>query len=51
MTFVEVLENTEAYSLVEQIEELIGESEQILLRIRAELVLELMNKYGYEYVI
>ena len=51
MTFIEILNNAEARSLVEQIEELIGETEKELVRIREACIEELEAKYGYRYEI
>lgn len=49
MTFTEILDIKEAHELVDQIEELLGETEPTLVRIRTNLVNELKTKYGYEY--
>lgn len=51
MAFTEILSNPEARQLVELIEELIGETEQELMRIRNEYINELKAKFGYEYII
>lgn len=51
MTFTEIINNPEAYKLVELIEELIGETEPELVRIRNEYINDLKNKYNYEYTI
>lgn len=51
MTFIEILNNPEAYQLVELIEELIGETERELVRIREDYIDELKTKYGYDYTI
>ena len=51
MTFIEVLNNEEAHNLVDQIEELLGEDEKVLVRIRTDLINELKEKFGYEYEI
>lgn len=37
--------------LVEQIEELIGEDEPVLVRIRTNLIQELKRLTGYEYIL
>lgn len=49
MTFIQILDVPELRSLVEQIEELAGETETELLRIRTELITELKLKTGYSY--
>lgn len=49
MDFITVLSNPEARELVDMIEELHGETEQELVRIRSEYIKELKTKYGYEY--
>lgn len=46
-----VLDNEETRLLVEQIEELIGEEEAELVRIRTSLIQKLKEKTGYEYKI
>ena len=51
MEFIEVLNNPEARALVDMIEELNGETEQELVRIRNEYIKELKTKYGYEYIV
>ena len=51
MTFIEVLNNPEARELVELIEELIGETEAELVRIRNEYINLLAEKFGYTYKI
>lgn len=51
MTFIEVLNNEEAHNLVDQIEELLGEDEKVLVRIGTDLINELKEKFGYEYEI
>lgn len=51
MTFIEVLENPQSYAILEQIEELIHETEPALVRIRENLIDELKVKFGYEYKI
>lgn len=51
MNFCEVLNNTEARELVELIEELIGETEPALVRIRNEYIKQLAEKFGYSYEI
>ena len=49
MTFIQILEVPELRSLAEQIEELAGETEGELVRIRTELIAELKLKTGYSY--
>ena len=49
MDFIEVLNNPKAHELVDQIEELLEETEPELVRIRTNLVNELKTKYGYKY--
>lgn len=51
MSFVEVLNVPEARELVDQIEELIGEDELVLVRIRTNLIQELKRLTGYEYIL
>jgi len=51
MTFIDVLNNPEAHELVDQIEELLDEEEQELVRIRTKLINELKDRFGYEYII
>lgn len=51
MSFIEVLNIPEARELVDQIEELIGEEEPALVRIRTNLIKELKNLTGYEYIL
>lgn len=51
MTITEILNIPEARALVEQIEELIGEEEASLVRIREELIEDLRTKYGYDYAL
>lgn len=46
-----VLDNEETRLLVELIEELIGEEEAELVRIRTKLIQKLKDKTGYEYKI
>lgn len=47
MSFVEVLNISEARELVDQIEELIGEEDATLVRIRTNLINELKCLTGY----
>lgn len=49
MTLIEILDVPELRSLVDQIEELAGETEAELVRIRTELITELKLKTGYSY--
>ena len=49
MTFIQILDVPELRSLVEQIEELAGETEAERVRIRMELIAELKSKTGYSY--
>lgn len=49
MKLVEVLENPQSYEILEQIEELIEETEPTLVRIRENLIKELKIKFGYDY--
>ena len=51
MEFIEVLSNPEARELVDRIEELHGETEPELVRIRNEYIKELKTKYGYKYIV
>lgn len=51
MSFIEVLNNPQARALVDQIEELIGEDEAALVRIRTNLINELKSLTGYEYIL
>jgi hypothetical protein len=51
MTFTELLNDPEARELVDLIEELIGETEAELVRIRSEYISRLAAKYGYLYEI
>lgn len=51
MSFIEVLSIPEARELVDQIEELIGEEETTLVRIRTNLIQELKRLNGYEYIL
>lgn len=51
MSFIEVLNIPEARELVDQIEELIGEDETELVRIRTNLIQELKRMTGYEYIL
>lgn len=51
MTFTEILNIPEARELVELIEELIGENETELVRIRNEYISRLAKDYGYIYEI
>ena len=50
ISFIEVLNILEARDLVDQIEELIGEEEAELVRIRTNLIKELKCLTGYEYI-
>lgn len=49
MTLIEILDVPELRSLVDQIEELAGETEAELVRIRTEPITELKLKTGYSY--
>lgn len=49
MTFIHILDVAEMRSLVEQIEELAGETEAELVRIRTEMIAELKLKTGHSY--
>lgn len=49
MTFTELLNIPEAHELVDLIEELIGETEAELVRIRNEYIDRLYKEYGYFY--
>ena len=49
MAFSELLDNPEARALIDEIEELEGEKEPCLVRIRNERIAELAEKYGYCY--
>ena len=49
MTLIEILDVPELRSLVDQIEELAGETESELVRIRTELITELKLTTGYSY--
>lgn len=51
MSFIEVLNIPEARELVDQIEELIGEDEPVLVRIRTNLIQELKRLTDYEYIL
>ena len=51
MTFIEVMSNERGRDLVEQIEELIGEEEAVLVRIREGPLKQLKDEFGYEYVL
>ncbi len=51
MSFIEVLNIPEARELVDQIEELIGEDEPVLVAIRNRLIIQLKKETGYTYVI
>lgn len=51
MSFIEVLSIPEARELVDQIEELIGEEEATLVRIRTNLIQTLKRLTGYEYIL
>lgn len=51
MSFVEVLNVPDARKLVDQIEELIGEDEPVLVCIRTNLIQELKRLTGYEYIL
>ena len=51
MTFIEVLNHPKARKLVDLIEELLGETEAELVRIRTHYIAELKANYGYEYEI
>lgn len=51
MSFIEVLNIPEARELVDQIEELIGEEDSTLVRIRTNLINELKCLTGYEYIL
>lgn len=51
MSFIDVLNNPQARELVDQIEELIGKEEPTLVRIRTNLIHELKNLTGYEYIL
>ena len=51
MTFIEVLNNPEARELIDLIEELIGETEAELVRIRNEYINRLAEQFGYTYKI
>lgn len=51
MSFIEVLSIPEARELVDQIEELIGEEEATLVRIRTNLIQALKRLTGYEYIL
>jgi len=48
-TFIEILNTPEAYALIERIEELIGEEEPVLCRIRSNLINQLKADFGYSY--
>lgn len=48
-TFIEILNTPAAYALVEQIEELIGEEDPELCRIRCNLINQLEADFGYNY--
>jgi hypothetical protein len=50
-TFTELLDTPEARELIEGIEELIGETEGRLVRIRESYISQLAEKYGYQYSI
>lgn len=49
MTFIEILENEEGRSIIEQIEELANETEPALVSIRKNLIKDLNKKFGYKY--
>ena len=49
MTFIEALDNLESRKLIDQIEELLGEEEQELVRIRKALIRELKSKFDYAF--
>ena len=49
MTFIEILNNPEARNLLERIEELVGEEERELVRIREDYIKELEDKFDYKY--
>lgn len=51
MSFIDVLNNPQARELVDQIEELISEEDSTLVRIRTNLIQELKNLTGYEYIL
>lgn len=47
--FMDILNNEESYSLLERIEELVGETESELVRIRKLMIKEMKEKFGYTY--
>lgn len=49
LSFIEILNIPEAKALVERIEELAGEKDPSLIRIRQSYIEELEKKYGYTY--
>ena len=49
MTFTELLDIPDARELVELIEELSGETEARLVKMREGYIAELAEKYGYTY--
>lgn len=51
MEFREILDTSELYKIVEQIEELAHEKEPVLVRIRTDLIAELKAKTGYDYIL
>lgn len=51
MDLAEIRSNPEAYRLIELIEELIGETEAELARMRNDYIKKLQAEYGYEYKI
>lgn len=51
MSFIEVLNTEEGRNLVDQIEELVGETETVLVEIRTRLIKQLKDEFGYTYVL
>jgi len=49
-TFIEILDDERGRELIDQIEELIGEEEAVLVRIREDLIKELKTEFGYDYI-
>lgn len=51
MSFIEVLNTEEGRNLVDQIEELVGETEVVLVEIRTRLIKQLKDEFGYDYTL
>ncbi len=49
VSFMDILNNEESYSLLESIEELSYEEEEDLVEMRKRLIKRMKDKYGYTY--